>query len=34
MADTVTTDSGLQYEDLVVGDGTEARGAGQTVIVH
>jgi len=29
----ITTDSGLQYEDLVVGDGAEAR-AGDTVSVH
>ena len=31
---TLTTDSGLQYEDLVVGDGDEATGTGQTAIVH
>jgi FKBP-type peptidyl-prolyl cis-trans isomerase len=30
---TVTTPSGLQYEDLVVGQGAEAR-SGQTVQVH
>jgi FKBP-type peptidyl-prolyl cis-trans isomerase FkpA len=30
----VTTESGLIYEDLVTGDGAEARGAGQTVTVH
>ena len=29
-----TTPSGLRYEDLTVGDGTEATGRGQTVIVH
>jgi FKBP-type peptidyl-prolyl cis-trans isomerase FkpA len=29
-----TTDSGLRYEDLTVGDGLAAKGAGQTVIVH
>jgi FKBP-type peptidyl-prolyl cis-trans isomerase FkpA len=29
-----TTDSGLTYEELVVGDGLAAKGAGQTVIVH
>lgn len=34
MAETITTDSGLQYEDLQVGNGTEATGAGQTVFVH
>ena len=28
------TESGLRYQDLVVGDGPAARGAGQTVIVH
>ncbi len=30
---TITTDSGLQYEDTVVGDGAEAK-AGQNVSVH
>jgi FKBP-type peptidyl-prolyl cis-trans isomerase FkpA len=30
---TVTTDSGLKYEDLTVGDGAEAT-AGRTVSVH
>ena len=29
-----TTPSGLRYEELVVGDGTEATGPGQTVEVH
>ena len=29
-----TTASGLRYEDLTVGNGAEARGRGQTVIVH
>jgi len=29
-----TTDTGLQYEDLTVGEGTEATGRGQTVLVH
>ena len=29
-----TTDSGLRYEDLEIGDGQEATGPGQTVIVH
>jgi FKBP-type peptidyl-prolyl cis-trans isomerase FkpA len=28
------TESGLRYQDLVVGDGPAARGAGQTVIVN
>lgn len=28
------TDSGLKYEDLVVGDGAAATGGGQTVSVH
>jgi FKBP-type peptidyl-prolyl cis-trans isomerase FkpA len=30
---TITTDSGLQYEDTIVGDGAEAQ-AGQHVTVH
>ncbi|EON12092.1 MULTISPECIES: FKBP-type peptidyl-prolyl cis-trans isomerase [Pandoraea] len=30
---TITTDSGLQYDDLQVGDGTEAT-PGKTVTVH
>lgn len=30
----VTTDSGLMYTDLETGDGQEATGPGQTVIVH
>ncbi|MFC0133913.1 peptidylprolyl isomerase [Massilia eurypsychrophila] len=30
---TITTDSGLQYEDTIVGDGAEAK-AGQHVTVH
>lgn len=29
-----TTDSGLVYEDLQVGDGAEATGRGQTAVVH
>jgi len=29
-----TTASGLRYEDLTVGNGTEATGRGQTVLVH
>ena len=29
-----TTPSGLRYEDLKVGSGTEATGRGQTVVVH
>jgi len=29
-----TTESGLRYEDLAVGDGAEATGRGQTAIVH
>ena len=29
-----TTASGLRYEDLKTGDGAEAKGRGQTVIVH
>ena len=29
-----TTESGLKYTDLEVGDGQEATGPGQTVIVH
>ena len=31
---TVTTDSGLQYEDLTTGEGAEVSGRGQTVVVH
>ena len=34
MSKSITTASGLQYEDLRVGDGTEATGRGQTVTVH
>ncbi|MCW9057296.1 MAG: FKBP-type peptidyl-prolyl cis-trans isomerase [Gammaproteobacteria bacterium] len=34
MPQTITTDSGLQYEDLSVGDGSQATGRGQTVTVH
>ncbi len=34
MPQTITTDSGLQYEDLSIGDGVEATGRGQTVTVH
>ncbi len=34
MSDQITTDSGLVYEDLVVGEGTQATGLGQTAIVH
>jgi FKBP-type peptidyl-prolyl cis-trans isomerase FkpA len=34
MTERITTDSGLQYEDLKLGEGAEAKGAGQTVIVH
>lgn len=30
----ITTDSGLQYEDIVVGDGPLATGRGQTALVH
>jgi FKBP-type peptidyl-prolyl cis-trans isomerase len=30
----VTTDSGLVYEDIKVGDGTRCTGRGQTAIVH
>ncbi len=30
----ITTASGLRYEDITVGDGAEARGRGQTVVVH
>ena len=30
----ITTDTGLKYEDLVVGDGEAATGPGQTVTVH
>ena len=31
---TTTTASGLKYEDLVIGEGKEATGRGQTAIVH
>ncbi len=31
---SVTTDSGLVYEDIEVGDGTLCTGRGQTAIVH
>ena len=31
---TVTTDSGLVYEDIKLGDGTLCTGRGQTAIVH
>jgi hypothetical protein len=31
--DTITTESGLEYKDLVVGEGEDAR-AGATAIVH
>lgn len=34
VANTITTESGLQYIDLETGDGAEATGPGQTVIVH
>jgi FKBP-type peptidyl-prolyl cis-trans isomerase FkpA len=34
MSNPITTDSGLQYLDLSVGDGAEATGRGQTVTVH
>jgi FKBP-type peptidyl-prolyl cis-trans isomerase FkpA len=30
----ITTETGLRYEDLTVGDGTEATGKGQTATVH
>jgi FKBP-type peptidyl-prolyl cis-trans isomerase FkpA len=30
----ITTESGLRYEDITVGEGTEATGKGQTAIVH
>lgn len=30
----ITMDSGLKYEDLVVGEGTQATGRGQTAVVH
>lgn len=30
----VTMDNGLKYEDLVVGEGKEATGRGQTALVH
>lgn len=29
-----TTDSGLKYDEISIGDGATAKGAGQTVIVH
>jgi FKBP-type peptidyl-prolyl cis-trans isomerase len=29
-----TTESGLKFEDIVVGEGQTAKGAGQTAIVH
>jgi len=31
---TITTDPGLQYDDLVVDEGKDATGLGQTAIVH
>ncbi|OOZ41316.1 peptidylprolyl isomerase [Solemya pervernicosa gill symbiont] len=31
---TITTDSGLQYEEITIGEGTEATGRGQTAVVH
>ncbi len=34
MSDQTTTESGLVYEELVVGEGTLATGPGQTAIVH
>ena len=34
MSERITTDSGLQYEDLTLGEGMEATGRGQTVLVH
>lgn len=34
MSEQTTTDSGLIYEDLVIGEGKEATGLGQTTIVH
>ena len=30
----ITTDSGLQYEDVTIGSGDKVTGKGQTVIVH
>ena len=30
----ITTDSGLKYQDLTIGDGTLCTGRGQTAIVH
>lgn len=33
MSDTITTESGLKYEEITVGDGDTAE-AGQTVVVH
>ncbi len=30
----IELDNGLKYDDLTIGDGTEATGAGQTVMVH
>ena len=33
MSDVITTDSGLQYEDTIVGDGETAK-AGDRVVVH
>lgn len=30
----IELDNGLKYDDLVIGDGTEATGAGQTLVVH
>ena len=34
MSDQITTETGLVYEELVVGEGTLATGLGQTAIVH
>lgn len=31
--ETITTESGLQYQDMLIGSGDEAK-AGQTVVVH
>lgn len=31
--ETITTESGLQYQDMLIGNGDEAK-AGQTVVVH
>lgn len=31
--ETITTESGLQYQDMLIGSGVEAK-AGQTVVVH